>query len=418
MTTKDNAIAEMERLLDSATVADRTFTDAEQQAFDNWKRIALFDTKEASMETQDIEQPTHPTRPLGAPAVHTRQLATPAALLRGAIALACGERGVDCGLASEFDRAVRSRFPTRKFEGAVAMTAKALLVAKSPIGAVAGGLAAATTGDAWLDSLFFRVDDAIPGPRLASALGVVAIVGTEDRLHVTKLDGRVVPAWVARDGDVPDTDASWDAIEVEPKTIGCNVMVKRSALLYSTHPSVEPFLMQDLREALLSALDAATLYGSGTGNEPTGVALLANPGHDLDSLASAYLIRNQLLAYQRSDDGMRWLLPDLAEGRLATTAAFAGATTPVVLGGTLAGYPYVLNALSASGSPPSTQQQYLAGNFGFVHLCVWDSVSIMANPYGAGYKSGSIELRVLADANVLVRDEKRVFAGNASILAA
>jgi hypothetical protein len=412
---KDQAIEEMQRLLDQALAEDRYFSTVEQARFDELKTLAASATEEPAMETEVIEQPTHPTRALGAPAVHTRQRATAAGLLRGAIALACGERGVDTGMASEFDKAVRARFPHRKFEGAVAFSAKALLVAKD-IGALGGGLAAATTGDQFLDSLFFRVDDAIAGPRLAAALGVNTILGTEDRVHITKLTGRVRPAWIARDGDVGDSDASFDAIEVEPKTIGTNVLVKRSALLYSSHPQVEPFLLGDLREAMLDALDHAVLYGAG-GLEPTGIVGVATPGHTLSTLADAYIVRNALLAYQKSDDGFRWLLPDLCQARLATTAAFSGATTPAVSDGFLANYPYILNPLTAGGSPTVSQQQYMAGNFSFVHLVLFDSVSLMANPYGAGYKSGSIELRVMADANVLVRDEKRVFVGEANILA-
>jgi HK97 family phage major capsid protein len=269
-----------------------------------------------------------------------------------------------------------------------------------------------------MDNLFFRSDDAIAGPRLASALGVGTVVATEEKVHITKLTGRVVPSWIARDGDVPDSDATFDAVEVEPKTIGANVMVKRSALLYGTHPNVEPLLMQDMRDAVLDALDHAVLYGSGSGNEPEGVASQATTGHALASLTDAYLIRNAFLGYQRTDDGFRWLLPDLSEAKLATTAAFSGATTPVVMGGELAGYPYVLNPLASTGSPTVTQQQYLAGNWSYVHLVIFDSVSILANPFGQGYRSGSVELRVLADANVLVRDPKRFLAGQATILSA
>jgi HK97 family phage major capsid protein len=234
-------------------------------------------------------------------------------------------------------------------------------------------------------------------------------------VHITKLEGRIEPSWIARDGDLNQSDASFDAIEVQPKTVGCTVALKRSALLWGLHPAVEPLMVGDLRQALLSELDRAVLYGEG-GNAPTGVASVASAGHTLASLADAYRIRNALLSYQKSDEGFRWLLPDLAEGSLATTAAFAGATSPTVLGGTLAGYPYVLNPLSAGGSPTIAQQQYLAGNWSYAHLVLWDSVSILANPYGAQFASGGIELRIMADAQVLVRDERRLFVGEANIL--
>ncbi len=416
----DNAIDAMERLLETATAEDRFFTDTEQKQFDEWKAAAMA-AKETEMETQDIEQPTHPTRPLGAPAVHTRQRATSGALLRGAIALACGERGVDTGLASEFDKEVRRRFPNRKFEGAVAMTAKSLFVERvaKDIGALPGspsGLAAATTGDQWFDSLFFREGDAIFGPRLASALGVQTIVATEERVHITKLTGTVTPTWIARDADVSDSDAVFDAIEAEPKTVGCNVMLKRSALLYGTHPAVEPLMLADLRTAMLSELDRVVFYGEG-GLAPEGLETLASQGHTLSTLQDAYKIRDQLIGYQKSDDGMQWLLPTGSQSHLSTTVAFAGATVPALLGGYLAGYKYTLNPLSIGGSPAPATQTYFAGNFSFCSLVLFDAISVLANPYGAGYKSGSIELRVMADAATLCRDSARIFRGDATILA-
>lgn len=414
MTTRrdqDIALLEADRLLRQSE--GRQLTPEEQTEFD----ALISRAKEApSMDDAVLEQPTNPTRAIGGPAVRTRQRTTGAALLRGAVALACGERGVDTGLAAEVDRETRLRAPYRKFEGAVAVPAKLLLVEKA-VSALTGQNAADTTGDQWLDSLFFRVDEAIPGPRLSAALGVNVLAATEERVHITKLTGRIQPGWIARDGDVADSDATFDAVEVEPKTVGANVLIKRSALLYGTHPQVEPLLAADLREAVLDELDRATLFGDGLSNSPTGIASVASAGHALGSLADAYKVRNQLLSYQKSDAGMRWLLPDLAEGKLATTAAFSGATTPTVMGGLLAGYPYVLRPLWGGGSPTQSQQTYLSGNFNFAHLVIWDSVSILANPFGAGYKSGSVELRVLCDANVLVRDPKRMFVGDAAILA-
>ncbi len=411
---REEIVSQMEAMHNLTITEGRAFTSGEQVKWDDLiAKVKAFD------QLQDVvaapSAPTHATRPIGAPALHLGQRANRAGLLRGAIALASGERGIDTGLASEFDKEVRRRNPDRKFEGAVAMSLKSLLVTKADIGALGGGLAAATTGDQWLDSLFFRVDEAIFGPRLAEALGVNTVLGTEERVHITKLEGRITPSWIARDADLNQSDATFDSIEVEPKTVGCTVTLKRSALLYGTHPAVEPLMLGDLRNAMLSELDRAVLYGEG-GNAPTGVVSVATASHSLATLADAYRIRNALLSYQKTDEGFKWLLPDLAEGSLATTAQFAGSTTATILAGTLAGYTYVLNPLPAGGSPTISQQQYLAGNWSYAHLILWDSVSILANPYGSQFASGGIELRVMVDANVLVRDAKRLFVGEATIL--
>ena len=132
---------------------------------------------------------------------------------------------------------VRRRSPWVKGDG-ISLPARTLLGVEKAIGALSGGSAEDLKGTAYLDSLFFRADDALVGPRIAAALGVSTIVGTEEKLHVSKLTGTITPTWIARDADVPDSDAAFDAVEVVPKSIGTNVLIKRSALLYANHPAV------------------------------------------------------------------------------------------------------------------------------------------------------------------------------------
>ena len=419
MANRKTMVAEMQSLLSLVTQEGRAFTIDEQARFDSLKanveRIDDLDELGAPVPAQ----PTNPTRQIAAPALHLAQRANHGDLLRGAIALAVGERGIDTGLAAEFDKEVRRRNPAKKF-ASVAMSLKSLLVTKaSDIGALSGGLAVDTTGTQFMDSLFYRTGDAIFGPQLASQLGVNTILASEEKVHVTKLVGTVTPSWIARDGDVPKSDAEFDADEIEPKSIGTQITLKRSALLYGNHPSVQPLMLQDLRDAMLAEFDRATLFGEG-GLAPVGVVGLATAGHALATLADAYSIRNALFAYTKSAnlDGAKWLLPDLVEGKFATTAGFTGSTAPaLVQGGTLAGCEYVLNPASGAGSP-TPSAEYLFGQWNYVHLVLWDAVSILANPYGSQFASGGIDLRVLADANVYVRDPSRLFVGSASALSA
>jgi hypothetical protein len=161
------------------------------------------------------------------------------------------------------------------------------------------------------------------------------------------------------------------------------------------------------------ALDDALIYGMG-GDEPTGVAAVAQAGGDLIDLASAHLIANDLLAYQKSDVGARWALSNLTVGALATQPAWTGAMVPAMQGNTLAGYPAVVNIAAPSNS--NQDREYLFGAWQFLHLILWDAATVVANPWGDGFKSGSIEVRVLTDANTLVRDPKRFFRGYAIAL--
>ena len=419
MANRKTLVAEMQSLLSLATNEARVFTEPEQQRFDALKAMVDRIDDADALEAPAPVAPTNPTRAIGAPALHLTQRHTHADLLRGAVALAIGERGIDTGLAAEFDRETRRRNPHKSF-ASVAMSLKGLLVTKaSDIGALSGGLAADTTGTQWLDSLYWRQGEAVIGPLLAKDLGVNTVLASEEKVHITKLIGTVTPTWIARDGDVPKSDAEFDADEIEPKSIGTQITLKRSALLYGTHPAVQPLMMQDLRDAMLAEFDRATLFGEG-GLAPVGVASLATSGHALTDLASAYSIRNALFAYTKDSKlgGAKWLLPDLVEGKFATTVGFTGSTVPALIeGSTLAGCEYVLNPVSGAGSP-TPAMTYLFGQWNYVHLVLWDAVSILANPYGSQFASGGIDLRVLADANVYVRDPARLFHGSAAALSA
>ena len=116
----------------------------EQVRFDDIK--TMIGNMDALAEIAAPARPTGPIRFLDgmAPALHLQNRATRGGLVRGAIALASGERGVDTGLAHEVDCETRRRNPGRKFEGAVAISLKALIsepVQKADIGALPGGLA-------------------------------------------------------------------------------------------------------------------------------------------------------------------------------------------------------------------------------------------------------------------------------------
>jgi HK97 family phage major capsid protein len=275
-----------------------------------------------------------------------------------------------------------------------------------------GGNAASTAGVEYLDGLFFSVDDAIRLPLITSALGVGTVVAQEATARVPKLTGKVTLGWTARDNDLPDADASFDAVEVTPKTVGAIVTIKRSALLYGLHPNVQSIIPAEMQAGMASALDQAVLYGAGT-NEPDGIASVAQSGDPLTSLASGYSIAGALIDYQKSDAGLRWALANQTIGKLATTVAFSGSTMAALQGTTFAGYPFVMNAAARTDS--NQDREYFIANWSYAHLVVWDSASLVANPY-SGFKSGSLDVRIIADASVLVRDPARFYRGFADAL--
>jgi hypothetical protein len=406
-------IARLELIHSKTIDEDRDTTLAEQTEFDQL-------VKELQMDATVRKQPDVASlRPVDTPSTGKSKIITRGSLLLSAIALASGDREVDVGAARELDSETRKRNPWKSYSGIAMPLSLILGIAKAPgdpISALAGGAAASTVGVQNLDELFFSVDTAIHLPLVASRLGVNTIVATEETLKVPVLTSTITPTWVGRDQDLSASGATFDSVTALPKTCGALVTIRRSALLYSSHPAVQAVIQAEMEAAMRIALDQAVMTGAGT-NAPVGLFTQATSDGALTDLSSAYGITDTLLDYTKSDAGLRWALPNLTVALLSmqpmwTTLEGGSAPLPALQNGMLAGYPVTMNLNAPAGS--SGKKQYLFGDFSYVHLILWDSASIAVDPYSA-FASGAITLRIMCDANVLVRDPKRILKGDADL---
>ena len=82
-----------------------------------------------------------------------------------------------------------------------------------------------------------------------------------------------VPAWRAENAAVNESDPTFASVVLQPKSIA--VMVKASVELMSDSINLEAELPNVLARALAVEIDRAGLIGSGTGNQPRGIANFA-----------------------------------------------------------------------------------------------------------------------------------------------
>jgi hypothetical protein len=78
------------------------------------------------------------------------------------------------------------------------------------------------------------------------------------------------PSWVAETEPIGDTDPTFAGAMIEPKRISGKVIV--SSLSISMSPDAETVIAADLGRSLSSQLDRAIYYGSGTNDQPLGIA--------------------------------------------------------------------------------------------------------------------------------------------------
>jgi hypothetical protein len=78
------------------------------------------------------------------------------------------------------------------------------------------------------------------------------------------------PSWLPETGPIGDTDPSFAGVVISPKRISGKVVV--SSMLLSMSPDAETLITADLGRSLSSQLDRAVYYGTGTNDQPLGIA--------------------------------------------------------------------------------------------------------------------------------------------------
>jgi hypothetical protein len=82
------------------------------------------------------------------------------------------------------------------------------------------------------------------------------------------------PSWVPETGPIGDTDPTFAGVVIAPKRISGKVIV--SSMLLSMSPDAETLISADLGRSLSSQLDRAIYYGTGTNDQPLGIAAHPN----------------------------------------------------------------------------------------------------------------------------------------------
>lgn len=110
---------------------------------------------------------------------------------------------------------------------------------------------------------------------LAQAGASTVLLNTQKTSMATVLTDPV-PGWRAENAAVSESDMTFGQVLFAPQSLA--VMVKLSRELLADSLNVEEILTHTLAQAIASQLDYSGLYGSGSGNQPTGLesVLVAN----------------------------------------------------------------------------------------------------------------------------------------------
>jgi HK97 family phage major capsid protein len=231
-------------------------------------------------------------------------------------------------------------------------------------------------------------------------------------IDIPRQTGSSAAQWVAEDGSLTETDASFDDINLTPKTVGAMTSYSRRTLLNAS-PSIEQIVRNDLAAIIATAIDLKALKGDGSSNTPTGI--LHTSGVN-DSGAGTAISWEEVLAFIALIDGdnalggsLGWAANPYVVKKLRSTLVAASTDSRMIMTdpNSLGGYPLVTTnqlAGSAPGVSPAVAGEIIFGDWSQLLIASWTGVDILLNPYETtAYAKGRVIVRAMKDVDVAVR---------------
>jgi HK97 family phage major capsid protein/HK97 family phage prohead protease len=251
--------------------------------------------------------------------------------------------------------------------------------------------------------------------------GARILSGLVGNVTIPRQSGQTATYWVTEGGGLTEAEATFDSITMSPKQLGAVSLITRLMLQQST-PDIEMLARADLVAVLALGIDAAALYGPGSGGAPTGLASISGVGSvshgtnggtltidDIINLEVAVLAANapeDALAYIANASTIGWL-----KRQKSTTGQYLWNQQPFgqIQGtpGEINGYPvYRSNQARGTltkGTGTNLQEIYF-GNWNELIVGEWGVLEILPNPYDStAYLAGSIKVRAMQSLDINVR---------------
>jgi HK97 family phage major capsid protein/HK97 family phage prohead protease len=233
--------------------------------------------------------------------------------------------------------------------------------------------------------------------------------------------------WVAEAGAVTESEGTFDLVSLSPKTLGARSQMTRQQLAQGT-PDIEALARADLAATIALAIDLAATSGSGASNQPLGILNTSGIGSVVGGTNGATITIDHLIdletavANTNADvDNMSYLTNSKVVGKLkkavSSTGQYLWTNTAGGPGGSRGPTPGEINGYGVARSNQITStgtkgtasgvcSTVLFGNFADLIIGEWGVLEILANPYGAGYNSGSVDIRAMQSLDLAVRHKE------------
>lgn len=240
-------------------------------------------------------------------------------------------------------------------------------------------------------------------------LGATVLNGLVGNIAIPRQTSGATAYWVAESGAPTESQQAFDQVTMSPKTVGAFTDYSRKLLIQSSL-DVESFIRNDLAKVVGLELDRASLYGSGSANQPQGIKDTTSVNTkdfsaDAPTFAEIVALETEVAADNADIGTMAYLVNAVGRGSLKTTEK-ASSTGQFIweTGNTVNGYNAEVSNQVASGD-------YWFGNWSSLMIGLWSGLDLTVDPY-TGSSSGTVRVVALQDVDIAVRHPESFCRGN------
>lgn len=250
---------------------------------------------------------------------------------------------------------------------------------------------------------------------VSGQLGATILTDLNGDIAIPRKTGGASYYWLAENGEPTESSATFDQVALTPKTIGGYTEISRK-LLKQSSLDAEALARFELMMTIAEGIDASIFYGSGTGNEPKGIANYAGIGSidtgangkaptwaDVVALETKVDSSNALLGVPK------YVTNSKVRGKLKTTEKFTGGGREIWGDGNqVNGYDALVTNMIKGDVTKGTGtdlSDMFFGNFADVLIGMWGGLDLLVDPYTKS-KSGGVVINALQSADINLRHPK------------
>jgi len=240
--------------------------------------------------------------------------------------------------------------------------------------------------------------DLLRNKMMTLQMGAKELTGLVGDVAIPKLSAGHTTYWVAEDGAPTSSSPTLGQLALNPKTIGAYSDISRQLMLQGT-PDAEAIVRYDIAASLALGIDLAALHGTGSSNQPTGLAATSGIGSVAGGTNGATPTWTNIVkletevAQDNADVGSCGYLTN-AKVRGVLKQAFANSTggdTPLWMNGNEPGFGMlngyrsgVTNQVSSTltkGTSSGVASAIFFGNWADMIIAMWGGLDLMVDPY-------------------------------------